>query len=137
MTRPSLILLLSLSLCVTAEAGQRKHDANGNDIRPRLWCGYWLRHHLGVPDRRLNLARNWVHYGSPAGGPAPGVIAVWPHHVGLVTGVPSPGKIILLSGNDGHAVRERERSTRGIIAYRTSETTTASLLIESAQVIDR
>jgi hypothetical protein len=56
--------------------------------------------------------------GTPAQGPAPGVVAVWPHHVGVVTSVPGPGRIVLLSGNDGHAVRERERSTQGVIAWR-------------------
>jgi hypothetical protein len=71
-----------------------------------------------VADKAFNLARHWASFGSPAHGPAPGVIAVWPHHVGVVTGVPGPGRIVLKSGNDGHAVRERERSTRGIIAYR-------------------
>lgn len=93
-------------------------DASGNDIRPARWCGFFLRHHLGVADRKYNLARNWAHYGSPANGPAPGVIAVFAHHVGIVTAVPGPGKIILLSGNDGGKVRERERSSRGVIAWR-------------------
>lgn len=88
------------------------------DPRPRAWCGWWLRQQLGVADRAYNLARKWAGIGTPAHGPAPGVIAVWPHHVGLVTGVPGPGRIILKSGNDSRAVRERERSTRGIIAYR-------------------
>ena len=94
------------------------HQKAVGDPRPKAWCGFWLRHQLGVADRKFNLARNWAHIGSPAHGPAAGVIAVWPHHVGIITGVSGPGRIILKSGNDGHAVRERERSTRGIIAYR-------------------
>lgn len=73
---------------------------------------------MGVADRSYNLARRWASWGTPAHGPSAGVIAVWPHHVGIVTSVPGPGRIVLKSGNDGHAVRERERSTRGIIAYR-------------------
>jgi hypothetical protein len=88
------------------------------DPRPRAWCGWFFRHRLGVADRRYNLARAWAGYGSPASGPAPGVVAVYPHHVGLITGVPGPGRIVMLSGNDGRRVRERERSTRGVIAYR-------------------
>jgi uncharacterized protein (TIGR02594 family) len=88
----------------------------------RAWCGCWLSKHLGLNDRSLWLARNWARIGSPAGGPAPGVVAVFARgrggHVGIVTGVPGPGRIILLSGNDGRAVRERERSTRGVIAWR-------------------
>lgn len=82
------------------------------------WCGCWLRLRLGLDDVRLNLARAWASIGSPAAGPAPGVIAVWPHHVGLITETLGGGMIRLLSGNDGNAVRERPRSTRGIIAYR-------------------
>jgi hypothetical protein len=82
------------------------------------WCGCWLRLHLGISDVRLNRARAWAGIGRPANGPAPGVIAVWPHHVGIITADLGRGLIRLLSGNDGHAVRERARSTRGIIAYR-------------------
>ena len=95
-------------------------DANGNrlDPRPRDWCGWWLRHHLGVADRLYNAARAWARYGDRASGPAPGVIAVYPHHVGIVVSVPGPGRMVMKSGNDGHAVRTRERSTRGVIAWR-------------------
>lgn len=95
-------------------------DGNGNraDPRPRAWCGWQLRQWLGVADRAYNLARNWAHFGSRASGPAPGVIAVYPHHVGIVVSVPGPGRMVMKSGNDGHAVRTRERSTRGVIAWR-------------------
>lgn len=82
------------------------------------WCGCWLRLRLGLSDVRLNLARAWASVGAPARGPAPGVVAVWRHHVGLITGVLGDGRVMLLSGNDGNAVRERPRPTRGVIAYR-------------------
>lgn len=84
---------------------------------PSAWCGCWLARHLGLSDSRLNRAREWAHRGSNAGGPAPGVIAVWPHHVGKVTAVDGR-RIKVLSGNDGHAVRERWRSAAGVIAWR-------------------
>ena len=84
----------------------------------RAWCGCWLAKHLGLHDRKLWLARNWARIGSPAPGPAPGVVAVWRHHVGVVTGVPGPGRIELLSGNDGNRVRKRVRPSRGVIAWR-------------------
>ncbi|MGH6788229.1 MAG: hypothetical protein ACRECC_00935 [Pseudolabrys sp.] len=90
----------------------------GGDPRPHSWCGWWLRHYLGVADRSFNLARNWTRYGSPAGGPSVGTIVVWRSHVGIITGSSGSGWIIK-SGNDDHAVRERERSLRGVIAYRT------------------
>jgi hypothetical protein len=82
------------------------------------WCGCWLRLHLGVGDVRLNRALAWADVGAPASGPGAGVIAVWRHHVGIITENLGGGLIRLLSGNDGHAVRDRVRSTRGIIAYR-------------------
>jgi len=90
----------------------------GGDPRPHSWCGWWMRHYLGVADRSFNLARNWTRYGSPAGGPSVGTIVVWRSHVGIITGRSGDGWIIK-SGNDDHAVRERERSLRGVIAYRT------------------
>ncbi len=95
-----------------------KQHVRSGDPRPRAWCGWWARQQFGIADRSYNLARKWAQIGTPAYGPSPGVIAVWRHHVGIVTAVPGPGRIVLKSGNDSHAVRERERSTRGIIAYR-------------------
>jgi len=91
--------------------------AHANDRKPHAWCGWWMRHHLGVADTRGNLARWWSHFGSPSGGPAVGAIVVWPHHVGLITGRTAQGWVVI-SGNDNHAVRERERSLRGAIAFR-------------------
>lgn len=84
---------------------------------PSRWCGCWLGKHLGMADRNLWRAREWAKVGKAAGGPAPGVIAVWPHHVGKVVAV-NGSQIKVLSGNDGHAVRERWRSARGVIAWR-------------------
>ena len=103
--------------CVSFEVST-EFSAKRGDPRPARWCGWWLRQKLGVVDRRYNLARNWARFGSPASRPCVGCIAVWRSHVGLVTAVPGPGRIVLLSGNDAKAVRERERSSRGVIAWR-------------------
>jgi hypothetical protein len=100
----------------------RRHDmaqvpgkrVNG---RPSAWCGWWLGHHLGMPLRHLWLARNWRHEGQHAGGPGIGVVVVWPHHVGIITGRDGQ-RWIVKSGNDGNAVRERPRSVSGAIAFR-------------------
>ena len=70
----------------------------------------------GIRDRALWIARNWAHVGTPTHA-QPGVIVVWPHHVGKITAVDGR-RIKVLSGNDGHAVRNRWRSMRGIIALR-------------------
>ena len=45
------------------------------------------------------------------------LIAVLPHHVGLVTAV-GPGYVVLLSGNHGHKVGVRRYASDKIIAYR-------------------
>jgi len=86
----------------------------------RAWCGCWLAHHLGMPNRSLWLARNWARLGRPSSA-QPGAIVVFGRgrggHVGKITEV-APGKIKVLSGNDGRRVRERWRAVRGVIAYR-------------------
>ena len=83
----------------------------------RSWCGCWLASHLGISDRSLWLARNWARVGHSAGGPQVGAIVVWRHHVGKVTAVDG-NRIRVLSGNDSKMVRERWRTTAGVIAYR-------------------
>jgi hypothetical protein len=85
--------------------------------RPRAWCGWWLGLHLGMPDRRLWVARNWAAVGSSAGGPQIGAVVVWRHHVGIITGRHG-NQWVVKSGNDGRAVRERPRSVTGAIAFR-------------------
>jgi hypothetical protein len=119
------VAILAVALASPAEAKYRSHYRHHrhhvaalSDPRPHAWCGWWMRHYLGVADRSGNLARWWARYGSNAHGPAIGTIVVWPHHVGILTGRSSSGGWILKSGNDGHAVRERERSLRGAIAFR-------------------
>jgi hypothetical protein len=92
--------------------------ANAADPRPSRWCGWWLRQQLSIPDKSLNLARMWAVKRQRVSGPCVGCIAVWPHHVGLVTGHGSkPGTAVIKSGNDGGRVRERERSIRNVIAW--------------------
>jgi hypothetical protein len=63
-------------------------------------------------------ARSFARYGRAASGPAPGVIAVWPHHVGFVVGAVAPGRIRVISGNHNHRVAESTYSTRSVMAFR-------------------
>ncbi|MCW2317966.1 hypothetical protein M2322_003531 [Rhodoblastus acidophilus] len=84
--------------------------------RPAAWCGWFMTRLTGLHDRALWLARNWAHVGEPSAA-RPGAVVVWPHHVGRVEAV-SGGRILVLSGNDGHRVRTRWRSMRGVIAFR-------------------
>ena len=115
-------LCLSVCLCLTlASPSQAKHhhhsrQARYHDGRPSAWCGWWMRQALGVADRAYNLAANWAHWGRAAS-PSVGVVVVWRHHVGRIVGG-SPGHWVVESGNDGHAVRRRERSVAGAIAFR-------------------
>ncbi len=96
-----------------------KHYVHHSGGRPHAWCGWWLKHALGVVSSlNLNMAREWVHWGRSAPGPAPGVVGVEPHHVFKVIAVVGPGRVLAISGNDGHAVKTRIRSTSGVIAWR-------------------
>ncbi|MCB1442963.1 MAG: hypothetical protein KDJ72_08055 [Methyloceanibacter sp.] len=62
-----------------------------------------------------NLARNWAKRGRPLNGPRVGAVAVWSHHVGLITGKTKDGQWVVRSGNDGGRVRERPRSVAGAV----------------------
>ena len=95
----------------------RLHAASDGGGRPARWCGWWLGRHLGQPDRKLWLARNWASAGSNAGGPGIGVVVVWRNHVGIITGR-AGSQWIVKSGNDGRAVRERPRNISNAIAFR-------------------
>ena len=127
--------LLSVVVAVGAAwAGETRTVDSALNDRPEScpktdWCGCWLATYLGIKDqkqwRELWVARNWASFGRAANGPAPGVIAVYGRgeggHVGIIMSVRKPGYVVLRSGNDGGVVRERERSTEGVIAWRTRE----------------
>ena len=92
------------------------------DPRPGKWCMWWLRRHLGIPKTAFpkwgyNIAANGRFIGSAAPGPAVGVVVVWRHHVGIITGRAARGWVVK-SGNDGGAVRERPRDVSRAIAFR-------------------
>lgn len=84
--------------------------------RPARWCGWYMRTKFGGGPE-LNLARNWARVGRSSR-PQPGAIVVWPHHVGEIIRVTGRMTAIVNSGNDGGAVRTRERSIAGAIAFR-------------------
>lgn len=101
--------------------GHRSRSIDVNYDRPSdcygiPWCGCFMRHIEGVADKTLNLAREWAHWGHAVSAQI-GAIVVWPHHVGKIVGG-GPGHWLVLSGNDGHRVRERVRSVAGAIAFR-------------------
>jgi uncharacterized protein (TIGR02594 family) len=89
--------------------------------RARQWCAAFANMVLERTGHRGSgsaAAVSFAHYGSPAPGPVPGAIVVFPHHVGFVVGVEGPGRVRVVSGNHGHRVGEGVYSTRGVIAYR-------------------
>jgi hypothetical protein len=111
--------VLAKTFLVTALLCAFSVDADArSQHRSHAWCGIYLSKHLGKSDRRLALAREWATEGSNAGGPGIGVIVVWRHHVGIITGQAADGQWIVHSGNDGGAVRTRPRSVAGAIAFR-------------------
>ena len=118
MLRLATALALATMLIAPANAQIWRHGSVG-DGRPRAWCGWQLRQELRVADRSYNRAINWAHYGVSAGGPQDGVIVVWPHHVGRIVHRCEGGWVVH-SGNDGGRVRERCRSLRGVIAFRST-----------------
>jgi hypothetical protein len=106
-------LAVACASTTAAQARHHRHQGHGG-----AWCGKYMSQYFGKHDRRLWLAREWAKEGSPAGGPDVGVVVVWPHHVGVITGRTDSGEWIVHSGNDGGAVRTRPRSVAGAIAFR-------------------
>jgi uncharacterized protein (TIGR02594 family) len=87
----------------------------------RAWCAVFANMVLartGYSGTGSAAARSFARYGQAASGPAPGVIAVWPHHVGFVVGAVAPGRIRVISGNHNHRVAEGTYSTRSVMAFR-------------------
>jgi uncharacterized protein (TIGR02594 family) len=87
----------------------------------RAWCAVFANMVLartGYSGTGSAAARSFARYGRAASGPAPGVIAVWPHHVGFVVGAVAPGRIRVISGNHNHRVAESTYATRGVMAFR-------------------
>ena len=85
------------------------------------WCAVFANLILaraGFSGTGSAAARSFAQYGRPASGPAPGVIAVWPHHVGFVVGSAGPGRIRVVSGNHNHLVQESTYATRSVMAFR-------------------
>src|ERR1051325_2003065 len=112
MLKPLLVASAFLTV-FSIQAEARPHHRRGH-----AWGGSVLRKYLGKPDRRLALARSWASEGTNAGGPGIGVVVVWSHHVGIITGQTPDGQWIGHSGNDGGAVRTRARSLARAIAFR-------------------
>jgi uncharacterized protein (TIGR02594 family) len=99
----------------------RRYRGTNPTGQSRAWCAVFANMVLartGYSGTGSAAARSFAQYGRPASGPAPGVIAVWPHHVGFVVGAAAPGQIRVISGNHNHRVAEGTYSTRSVMAFR-------------------
>jgi len=117
MFKPTAIATAMLRI-FTVDANAQSHHRQHYGRRARTWCGNYMSSYFGKSDRRLALAREWAREGYNAGGPGIGVVVVWRHNVGVITGQTPDGQWIIHSGNDGGAVRTRPRSLAGAIAFR-------------------
>lgn len=109
------IVALLVIILLTVPAAALRHPSYP-------WCGWFMRgyvaDHFGIHlGSEYNVARNWAHFGTPVP-MGPNTIGVKPHHVVYVLRKVDANHFLAISGNDGHAVRIRERSTRGFIAFR-------------------
>ena len=85
------------------------------------WCGFAMNafaREAGMPTIGSGRAIDWRSYGRPTGARA-GAIAVFPHHVGIVTGVVG-NKVQIISGNHGGRVGLGLYSMSRVVAFRSS-----------------
>src|SRR5262245_49848612 len=87
----TLLAASTVLLVCSVQAEARPHPRH-HGYRAHAWCGSYLSKYLGKPDRRLALARAWANEGYNAGGPGVGVVVVWRHHVGIITGRTPDGR---------------------------------------------
>jgi hypothetical protein len=109
----------SARLCVGSSGGMTLHRARASAPAgaPARGAGGGSGITSGCPFATYGSPGTGHQVGTPAHGPAPGVIVVWAHHVGIIVGRHASGWIVK-SGNDGNRVRERPRSVSGAIAFR-------------------
>lgn len=85
---------------------------------PTGWSHDWCAHFLNtLTGHRGDAAISYASWGRPSP-VVPGAVIVYAHHVAVVTQVLGSGRVVAISGNDGHRVRERPRSLRGVVAVR-------------------
>jgi len=84
------------------------------------WCGHYARHNLvsSDPGSNYNLACNWRNWGQATSAQV-GAMVVWcsgrHHHVGKIVGACNGNMCLVMSGNDGGAIRTRMRSVTGAV----------------------
>lgn len=90
--------LLLIAAVMAVSMSQAIADGRPPECRGIPWCACWLRHQLGLSDRKYNRAFAFLGYGH-ATDPHVGAIGVMKRsHVGIVVGHCSGG-VLLKSGN--------------------------------------
>jgi hypothetical protein len=83
---------------------------------PHAYCGCGLRKYLGLSDKRLNLATNWIKLFPRASGPAAGVAAVRSGHVMYIESSAGDGQWLVRDYNSGGGMsRLHVRDVRGYV----------------------
>jgi len=90
------------------------------------WCGTFVAacmQQAGVTlPKHWYRAKGWLEWGQALDGPAVGCVVVFERegggHVGFVTGRASNGNLLVLGGNQGDAVNERQFPVGRVIGYR-------------------
>ena len=84
------------------------------------WCGNYARHNLvdSDPGQKFNLACNWRAWGRATTAQV-GAMVIWcsgrHRHVGKIVGPCNGNMCLVMSGNDGGAIRTRLRSVAGAV----------------------
>jgi uncharacterized protein (TIGR02594 family) len=102
----------------------RRYIGGNPTGRGRLWCARFMNMVLERSGHRgtgSDMARSFASYGHRVSGPQIGAIAVMSRrgggHVGVVSGIDANGNPIVVSGNNGHRVREAPYPRGRIYAY--------------------
>jgi uncharacterized protein (TIGR02594 family) len=90
------------------------------------WCGTavaaWLRASGRSVAKNWFRAKGWLEWGLPIDHPCPGAVVVFSRdgggHVGIVVGRDEVGRLLVIGGNQGNAVKISPFDTDRVIGYR-------------------
>lgn len=85
------------------------------------WCAAFVGFSLesvGIVSSRFESAKSYLAWGIGLKEPVRGCIVVFPHHVGILTGISPAGFPLVLGGNQDNEVNVREIRRQPVIAYR-------------------
>lgn len=117
------ILAIALACAVSNASAEVVEHPDG--CPRRLFCGCGAAKYLGLSDRSLWLAREWLRF--PASEPVRGAVAVWRHHVAVILEYLGQGKAKLYDANSGgHLTRIHIRSIAGASIRNPSGSSSAS-----------